>query len=130
MSAATDDTSLTEFEDLLRALDADALDHLGSLLRERARRRRVQITLDEAEHAVQSASLSPTWLPSRLADVGRVRAAARLFLERGHHPDQVRSPLIAVALDFVPHPLIAPAAVDAGIGDAERATKGASVWSE
>jgi hypothetical protein len=115
----------TGFGEALDGLDADALDQLGVLLRERARLRRVLLSPEDAQRAIDEAPLSPSWERSRLQDVGRVRKAARLLVEQGWHRDQVRSVLIRAAEDRVPHPRIAVEAVDAGLSDARDVDAGA-----
>ena len=108
-----------QFERIVWSLDEKSLGHLGSLLIERARLRRAQITIAEARAAIGSAPLTPGWESSQLADVGRVRIATRILIERGYHPSQVAQSMCEVALGLVPHPSIAPEAVAAGIADAQ-----------
>lgn len=101
----------------LLELDADSLDQLGSVLRERARLRRRVLTADEARAAIASAPLTPAWERSGLRDVGRVQAATRLLIEHGWHPEQVEGALRFVAEQVCPHPLVADEALAAGIAD-------------
>jgi hypothetical protein len=110
-----------QLEAVLDHYDPDILDHLGSNLRERARLRRTPLSVEEARRALESLPLTPSWKASNLADVGRVRIATRILIERGWRPEQIAESMCAVALMLVPHPSIAPEAVAAGIADAAEA---------
>jgi hypothetical protein len=102
----------------LHMLSANDCDSLAGILRERAIRRRVLLTYDEARTAVTNAPISAFWQASPYTDVGRVRTATRLLVSERHwHPDQIRDALLTVAHEVCPHPLIATKAVDAGILD-------------
>jgi hypothetical protein len=108
-----------ELENALDDLSANALDSLGSILRERARHRRVQITYEQAESAIETAPLSAAWARSQWADVGRVRAATRILISQGWlHPEQVQEPMVVVAMGIIGHRDIAKEAVAGGIADA------------
>jgi hypothetical protein len=98
-------------------MDADQLAHLGATFSERARQRRVLLTEDEARAVVASAPVSPAWERSQLGDVGRVRTATRLMIERGWHPEQIVSAMTAAAKQVIAHSDIASEAVAAGIAD-------------
>jgi uncharacterized membrane-anchored protein len=116
----------TELEAALDGLNADSLDHLGCVLRERAKLRRVFLTKDEARAAVLTAPLSPAWERSQLSDVGRVRTAARLLVQRGYHPEQVVDSMTTVAFEEVGHRGIAEEAVASGLADGMAAREGIS----
>jgi hypothetical protein len=104
----------------LERLNSNDLDHLGAALRARAAERRARrLTIEEASEAVRTAPLSTAWESSSLADVGRVRIATRILIERGWHAEQVVQALCHVALGLVPHPSIATEAIAMGIADAE-----------
>jgi hypothetical protein len=105
-------------ETALERFGPDALDHFGSALRERARLLRTPLSVAEAQKAIQSAPLTPAWEASCLANVGRVRIATRILIERRWRPEQIAESMCTVALALVPHPSIAPEAVAAGIADA------------
>ena len=107
----------TELATALDQLDGEALDQLGATLRERARHRRVLLTEDEARTAIENAPLTPAWSSSQLADVGRVRTATRLLVERGWHPEQVAVPMTTVAESVIGHNLIAAESVAYGLAD-------------
>jgi len=63
-------------------------------------------TVEEARQAIDNAPLTPAWKVSVLSDVGRVRIATRILVERGWRPEQVVEALCSVALELVPHPSI------------------------
>jgi hypothetical protein len=107
-----------QLESALDSLDGDSLAHLGAALMERARLRRRSLTVEEALEAIRNAPLSPSWESSNLSDVGRVVIATRLLIQRGWRADQIVDALCEAALDFVPHPTIAPEAVAKGIAEA------------
>jgi hypothetical protein len=92
-SNATHTVTPEQFEEFVSSLNPGTLDELGSSLRELARLRRVQITVDEARSAIQAAPLTKGWLSSGFSDVGRVRVATRILIQRGYHPRQVAEPL-------------------------------------
>ena len=107
-----------ELEQIIAPLDAEALEQLASSMRERAKTRREPVTPEEAREAIESAALTPGWESSSMPEVGRVRIATRVLIERGYHPTQVAGAMCAAALPLMPHPSVAPEAVAAGIADA------------
>lgn len=107
-----------QLEQALFALDGVTMDELGAQLRERARHRRRPITEDEARAAVICAPLTDTWEQSRFADVGRVRTACRLLIERGWHPEQVIPAMSTIGAEAIGHEAVAAEAVRGGIADA------------
>jgi hypothetical protein len=107
-----------KLEAALNQMDAETLGHLGSILLERARLRRRLLTVDEAETAVNNAPLTPGWERSRYADVGRVRIATRILIQRRWHPEQIAHAMGTIALRICPEPGIAVEAIAAGIADA------------
>ena len=116
----------TELATALDQLDGEALDQLGATLRERARHRRMLLTEDEARTAIENAPLTPAWESSQLADVGRVRIATRLLVERGWHPEQVAPAMTSVAQLVVGHPAVAMEAIAHGIADGLATREGAN----
>jgi hypothetical protein len=107
-----------QLERVIARLDSNSLDHLASNMHERAALRRVPISPEEAREAIDAAPLTPGWQSSCMPEVGRVRVATRILIERGYHPTQIAEAMCAAALPLMPHPSIAPEAVAAGIADA------------
>jgi hypothetical protein len=107
-----------ELEQIIAPLDAEALEQLASSMRERAKTRREPVTPEEAGEAIESAALPPGWESSCMPEVGRVRIATRVLIEREYHPTQVAGAMCDAALPLMPHPSVAPEAVAAGIADA------------
>jgi hypothetical protein len=102
----------------LNDLSANDLDSLASILKDRARGRRVEIDYNEAFAAVANAPLSPMAERSPFADAIRVRVATRRIIERGqYHQDQIRNVMLVIAFGLAPHERIARTAVAKGIED-------------
>jgi len=109
------DTS--DLEATFARMGADQLAHLAGNLYARATERRTCITVDRARRAVALAPLTPTWEKSILADVGRVRTAARLLVEQGWHPEQVVDAMAQVASEVIQQAHIEREAVACGLAD-------------
>jgi hypothetical protein len=118
-------TLTADVEAIVGRLGADELAQLGAIFTARAAQRRRTLTMAEAWKAWESAPLTSGWERSQLSDVGRVRIATRLLLERGLHPEQVVASMTEVALAVCPHPLVAVEVVAVGLADGRYAREGA-----
>jgi hypothetical protein len=107
-----------------RIVDLDELtpgekDALRYLLGTEAVRDRRTLSTAEAYEAWSTAELSEGWMRSKLADIGRVRIAARRLITIDRwKPDQIRPAMTTLAVHVCPDELIASMAVEAGIEDA------------
>ncbi|MHB1518483.1 MAG: hypothetical protein ACYCVN_02750 [Acidimicrobiales bacterium] len=113
---------MTRVLDELERLDADALEHLGTALRERARQRRQSIDGVRARELFVDVVLSPAWQQSTISDVGRLRGAAQVLRNRRHSAEAIASSLAAIGLEHGLHPLLVAEAIGAGITDADGAS--------
>lgn len=110
--------SPAEIESLVRRLSGEQLSHLGSVFQARAHdRRRTLLTEEDAAEAVRTASLTAGWQLTQYPEVGQVRIATRVLIERGWQPEQVIPAMGAVAERLIRHDRIATEAVAAGIAD-------------
>jgi hypothetical protein len=108
----------------LDVLSPGELDELAWLLRDEAARGRRRLPVEEAWAAFHAAPLTPAWERSQLADVGRVRAAARWLIIGGWRPEQIIDAMLAVAIHVSPDKGVAEEAVAAGVVDGNRVRGG------
>jgi hypothetical protein len=105
---------------MLADLAPDDADHISSILRERAARRRIRLSVDDVRVAFNNAWLSPIWRTSRVSGLGRVRATAKELVLAGWSPEQFAESLAIVGLEvFANGGTIAEAIVE-GVGDADK----------
>lgn len=113
-TTASDVVALSHALDLL---GADDLQTLSSLLHERAERRRVLLTYDEAMVAMECAPIKAWSEQSPHANALRVRVACRVLVERGWHESQIIDAMQILAYEVSCHPYVAHVAVQYGIDD-------------
>jgi len=115
---ATTASDMVALSHALDLLGADDLQTLSSLLHERAERRRVLLTYDEAVKAMERAPIKAWSEQSPHADALRVRVACRVLIgEQRWHKSQIRDAIQMVAYEVSCHPMIARTAVTEGIKD-------------
>lgn len=105
----------------LADLEPDDADHLASLLREQAARRRRRVTVDEARIAYGAASLTPAAERSTCHELLRIRATAKELLLAGWRPEQYAEALATIGLEVWNDGQMVASAIAAGIRDGKRA---------
>jgi len=105
----------------LDLLSVGALDELGYLLQEEARRRRRTLDDPAAWGAFEAAEelLTDGWRSSSLKDVGKVRTACRRLIVEGWRAEQIIDAMTRIALHTCPEAGVAHLAVAEGIVDGE-----------
>lgn len=100
----------------LRPEDAD---HLISILRDRAARRRLRLSVQDVRVVYENVLLSPAWLRSRVVCLGRVRATAKDLVLAGWWPEQFAESLAEIGLEGFPNGGTVALAISEGVGDAD-----------